>query len=96
MTQSTKQRGCSCRALAGILPAEQLKTVLEKLSEKLVEALDISTKEAVDCVPAVMQALSSIGRLAPDVFAKHAASVADFVLQVGCWPKGTFQKSLSS
>ena len=71
-----------CRALAGILPQEQLQGVLEELCQELVGALDISTQEFLRCVPAAMQALSSIGRLAPHIFAKHAASVANFVLDV--------------
>lgn len=70
------------RALAGILPQEQLQAVLGKLCEELVDALDISTPAAVRCVPAAMQAISSIGRLAPEIFAQHAASVAEFVLEV--------------
>ncbi len=56
--------------------------MLQKLCKELVDALDISTPAAVRCVPAAMQALSSIGRLAPEIFAEHAASVADFVLEV--------------
>ena len=71
-----------CRALAGILPQEQLQGVLEELCQGLVGALDISTQESFRCVPAAMQALSSIGRLAPQIFAEHAASVANFVLDV--------------
>ena len=56
--------------------------VFGRLCKELVGALDVSTPAAVDCVPAAMQALSSIGRLAPEIFAQHAASVADFVLEV--------------
>ena len=64
--------------------------MLGNLCEELVDALNVSTLPSVRCVPAAMQALSSIGRLAPEIFAKHAASVADFVLEVsllgnGCW-----------
>lgn len=55
--------------------------MLGKLCEELVDTLDISTPDSVRCVPAAMQALSSIGRLAPEIFAQHAASVADFVLE---------------
>lgn len=84
MTSQTRVR---CRALAGILPQEQLQAVLGNLCEELVDALDVSTPASVRCVPAAMQALSSIGRLAPEIFAKHAAPVADFVLEVSLLSK---------
>ena len=56
--------------------------MLETLCEVLVEALDVSAPGFLHSVPAAMQALSSIGRVAPAVFAQHAAAVADFVLEV--------------
>ena len=56
--------------------------MLETLCEALVEALDISVPGFLHSVPAAMQALSSVGRVAPAVFAQHAAAVADFVLEV--------------
>ena len=82
---SDPHKGRPCRALAGVLPQEQLQAVLRKLCKELVDALDVTTPASVRCVPAAMQALSSIGRLAPDIFAEHAASVADFVLGVRLW-----------
>ena len=71
-----------CRALAGILPKEQLQGVLEKLCADVSSSLAITTQEALFRVPAAMQALSSIGRTAPEVFSQHAAPVADFLLEV--------------
>ena len=56
--------------------------MLEDLCEALVGALDVSAPGFLHSVPAAMQALSSIGRVAPAVFAQHAAAVADFVLEV--------------
>ena len=47
-----------------------------------MEALDVSAPGFLHSVPAAMQALSSIGRVAPAVFAQHAAAVANFVLEV--------------
>ena len=85
ITLSDPQSGVLCRALAGILPQEQLQAVLGKLCGELVVALDISTPASLRCVPAAMQALSSIGRLVPNIFAEHAASVAEFVLGVRQW-----------
>jgi hypothetical protein len=70
-----------CRALAGILPKEQLQGVLDKLCADVASSMAITTQEALFRVPAAMQALSSIGRTAPDVFSQHAACVADFVLE---------------
>ena len=55
------------------------------MKDCMVHVLDISTPAAARCVPAAMQALSSIGRLAPETFAEHAAAVADFVLEVCLW-----------
>ena len=56
--------------------------MLEDLCEALVAVLDVSAPGFLHSVPAAMQALSSIGRVAPAVFAQHAAAVADFVLEV--------------
>ena len=64
--------------------------MLEDLCEALVEALDVSTPGFLHSVPAAMQALSSIGRVAPAVFAQHAAAVADFVLEVTQTPLPIF------
>lgn len=56
--------------------------MLRELCKGLAAVLE-EVDEDIECrLPGIMQALSSIGRIAPDIFAQHAAAVADFVLEV--------------
>jgi hypothetical protein len=70
------------RALAGVLQPSARSGALRPLCERLVGLLEQVTEDIEQRLPAMLQALSSIGRLAPDIFVDHAASVADFVLHV--------------
>ena len=74
--------GRCCRALAALLPPREHTALLSTLCADLVECLDLEEAGAMERLPSVMQALSSIGRVAPSIFAEHAATIADFVLQV--------------
>lgn len=56
--------------------------MLSSLCADLVDSLYADEPGSLHRLPSAMQALSSIGRVAPGVFADHAATVADFVLQV--------------
>ncbi len=71
-----------CRALVAILPESAHTAVLEKLCSDLANALEQLDGDIEDQIPSIMQALSSIGRIAPEIFAEHAKTVADFVLDV--------------
>ena len=71
-----------CRALVAILPESAHTAVLEKLCSDLANAVEQLDGDVEDHIPSIMQALSSIGRVAPEIFAEHAKTVADFVLDV--------------
>ena len=65
-----------------ILPESTHKGVLRDLCAELAGALEEVDEDIEARLPGIMQALSSIGRIAPDIFAEHAAAVSDFVLDV--------------
>lgn len=64
------------------LPESAHKGVLRELCKDLAAVLEEADEDIEARLPGIMQALSSIGRIAPDIFAQHAAAVADFVLDV--------------
>lgn len=70
------------RALVAVLPESEHTAVLEKLCADLASDLEQLDGDIEDHIPSIMQALSSIGRIAPEIFAEHAKTVADFVLDV--------------
>ena len=72
----------TCRALVAILPESAHKDVLRELCAQLAVMLEEADDDIESRLPTIMQALSSIGRVAPDIFAEHAGTVADFVLDV--------------
>lgn len=65
----------------GIVPVSEHEGVLRPLCKRLADLLE-QGEDIEPRLPAVLQALSSIGRVAPHIFAEHAAAVADFVLHV--------------
>lgn len=65
-----------------LLPESAHTAVLEKLCADLAGALEQLDGDIEDHIPSIMQSLSSIGRIAPEIFAEHAKIVADFVLDV--------------
>ncbi|BDA45205.1 Sister chromatid cohesion protein PDS5 homolog A [Coccomyxa sp. Obi] len=79
---SPKAAKASVRALVAILPESAHTAVLEKLCADLASELEQLDGDIEDHIPSIMQALSSIGRIAPEIFAEHASTVANFVLEV--------------
>lgn len=59
--------------------------MLQPLCQELVGELQDQDEDIEARLPSIMQALSNIGRLMPNIFAAHAATVAAFVLNVRSW-----------
>ncbi|KAK9820961.1 hypothetical protein WJX81_007677 [Elliptochloris bilobata] len=69
------------RALVGLRGAEAAKVALAPLCMQLARGLAKPGATANPALPAALQALSSVGRLLPSVFAPHAEAVCAFVTQ---------------
>ena len=50
------------------------------MAKKLIALLQKPTATSSPALPAALKALGALGQTAPAVFAEHAASMADFVL----------------
>ena len=66
----------------GLRGAEAASEALAPLCAQLTRGLGTASATARPTLPAALQALSSIGRLLPDVFAPHAEAICTFVMQV--------------
>ena len=66
----------------GLRGAEAAAEALAPLCAQLTRGLGTAKATAKPTLPAALQALSSIGRLLPDVSAPHAEAVCTFVMQV--------------
>lgn len=66
----------------GLRGAEAAAEALAPLCAQLTRGLGTAKAMSKPKLPAALQALSSIGRLLPDVFAPHAEAVCTFVMQV--------------
>ena len=69
-----------CRALVTTLPEQQSTATLQPLCLQLLEMLADAKVFSGGNLGALLQTVSSIGQLRPDIFAEHAPAFADFVL----------------
>ena len=79
--QLTILAGAVRRALVGLRGAEAAAEALAPLCVQLVRRLAKPGATAGAGLPAALQALSSVGRLLPRVFAPHAQAVCEFVTE---------------
>lgn len=70
-----------CRALVQVLPREAAAAALTPLCSRLMGTLAQGQALTQPNLSAVIQILSSIGQLRPDIFAQHAVGFANFVLK---------------
>lgn len=66
----------------GLCGSDAAAEALAPLCAQLTRGLGTAKATAKPTLPAALQALSSIGRLLPNVFAPHAEAVCTFVMQV--------------
>jgi hypothetical protein len=68
------------RALSKVLEPESASATFQNLAKKLIALLQKPSATASPALPAALKALGTLGQVAPAVFADHACSMADFVL----------------
>lgn len=68
------------RALSKVLEPESAAATFHNLAKKLIALLQKPSATASPALPAALKALGTLGQVAPVVFADHACSMADFVL----------------
>ncbi len=68
------------RALSKVLEPESATATFQNLAKKLIALLQKPSATASPALPAALKALGTLGQVAPAVFADHACSMADFVL----------------
>ena len=92
--------GAPRSALVALLPPGEHKELLRPLAVDLAGSLGLDEgKERLGSLQrcaGTMAALSAIARVAPDIFAAHAAAVADFVLEARGSPPGLHACSVAS
>lgn len=69
-----------CRALSKVLNTDAALSTFQTLAKKLVALLQNPAATTSPALPAALEALGTLGQVAPAVFAPHASAVADFVL----------------
>ena len=69
-----------CRALSKVLDEEDASVTFQNLARKLTALLQKPSAVSSPALPAALKALGTLGQVAPAVFADHASSMADFVL----------------
>ena len=72
--------GAGCRALSRVLDPEAAAVTFQNLAKKLIALLQKPSATTSPALPAALKALGTLGQVAPAVFAEHATSMADFVL----------------
>ncbi|DBA74057.1 TPA: hypothetical protein ACH3X1_010871 [Trebouxia sp. C0004] len=68
------------RALSKVLKPESATATFQNLAKKLIALLQKPSATASPALPAALKALGTLGQVVPAVFAEHACSMADFVL----------------
>lgn len=68
------------RALNKVLDEDDASVTFQSLAKKLIALLQKPSAVASPALPAALKALGALGQVAPAVFADHASSMADFVL----------------
>ena len=66
--------------MSKVLDVQTAASTFQNLAEKLVALLQKPSATSSPALPAALEALGTLGHVAPAVFGPHAAAMADFVL----------------